>query len=186
MTRFLRCAVAFALATAACQTQASQQAATPASEFDLALTGRVSMNGTILSSACDIDTGNGWQTVAMGTETRGHMRRLGQGEPQSFTVTLKNCALAASDDPAPVQALQVTFDGEQEKGLFRTGGEATGVALELTDRNGEVITPGRAVSYQQAASETIRLDYRLRLKTTGQDLRAGGYHATLRYRVDYY
>lgn len=186
MTRFMRGAAAFAFATTACLAQASQQAATPASEFDLALTGRVTMNGSILSSACDIDTGDSWQTVAMGAETRAHMQRAGQGEPQPFTITLKNCALAASDDPMSEQALRVTFDGEEEKGLFRVGGAASGVALALTDRDGAAITPGQAVSYHQAAAENIRLDYTLTLKTTAREMQAGNYHALLRYRVDYY
>lgn len=186
MNRSLRGAAAFALLAAACAAQASRQAAMPGSEFDPGLTGRVSMEGAILSSACDITTGDNAQTVAMGSETRGHMKRTGQGEPHPFSISLTHCALAQADDPAPWQVLQVTFDGEREDGLFRVGGMASGVALELTDSRGAVIRPGEAVSYRQAAADDIRLDYYLTLKTTTRELMAGDYRAVIRYRVDYF
>lgn len=186
MTRLMPLAMAFAFVTAACGAQASGQAATPASEFDIGLNGRVTMQGAIFSSACDIDTGDGYQTVAMGSESRSRMRRVGEGEPRSFSVTLKHCSLADTDKPEPWQYLQVTFDGEEEDGMFKVSGAASGVALELTNKSGDIIRPGEKVPYQLITTDDIRLDYQLKLKTTMRNIVVGNYQAMLRYRVDYF
>jgi fimbrial protein len=186
MNSFMRCTTALSLMAVACLAQASRQSVTPGSEFDLGLTGRVNMEGTILSSACDIDTGDGYQTVEMGSETRGHMARVSEGEPHPFSIALTNCSLAEADNPLPWQFIRITFDGDKSDGLFKVSGVASGVALELTDSNGKIIRPGETVPYQKLTADEIRLDYQIKLKTTMRELMVGDYQAILRYRVEYF
>ncbi|WP_312983808.1 fimbrial protein [Atlantibacter sp.] len=175
--------IAFATLTFAAL--ASEQTANPASEFDLGLTGRLNMQGSILSSACDITTGDGWQAIELDSETRSHMKRIGEGEPKPFTIHLRNCSLAVSEEHAPWQYLRVTFDGADNHGLFKVQG-AGGVALQLVDQNGKEITPGKAVPYRTEASDDIRLDYQVRLKSTMGNLLVGSYQTTIKYRVEYF
>lgn len=166
--------------------QASQQAVKPPSEFDPALTGRVNMNGAIISSACDIDTGDGYQEITMPGETRGHIKRTGEGDPQDFSIALTHCALDSSDEPAAWQSVSIIFDGDEEEGLFRVSGHAGGIALQLQDSQGKVIHPGQPVGWQSSAITDNRLNYRFRLKNTLRDLVVGDYSAIIRYRIEYF
>lgn len=160
--------------------------ASSGSEFDIGLTGRVSMNGNIISSACDINTGDGYQTIAMHTETRGRLKHIGEGIPQFFSIELTNCTLGESVSPDAWSYLNVIFDGDEEQGMFRVQGNAGGVALELKNSNGSVIHPGQVVLWQQTPVTNNRMDYQIKLKSTMRDLIVGDYSAIIRYRIEYF
>lgn len=176
---FLLTAMAFAA-------QASHRDVNPPSEFDPALSGRVSMNGAIISSACDIDMGDGYQEITMPGETRGHIKRTGEGVPEDFSIHLTKCAIDSSSEPSAWQYLNIIFDGDEEDGLFRVSGNAGGVALQLQDSHGAVIHPGRPVSLQQITVSDNRLDYQFRLRNTMRDIVVGDYSAIIRYRIEYF
>lgn len=165
---------------------ASSQAVASGSEFDPALTGRVSMEGSILSSACDIDTGDGYQAINMPAETLTHIKRSGEGEPQDFSIRLTNCSLDSLTEPAAWQYINIIFDGDDDQGMFRVNGKASGVALELLDSSGTEIHPGIAMPWQQGSVTDNRLDYRIKLKNNMRDLLAGDYSAIIRYRIEYF
>lgn len=166
--------------------QASYQTVASAAEFDPSLTGRVSMNGAIISSACDIDTGDGYQSITMPSETRTHIKRTGEGEPQDFSIQLTNCSLDSLEEPAAWQYINIIFEGDEDAGMFRVQGDAGGVALELLESDGTIIHPGKAVSWQQSSVTGNRLDYQIRLKNTLRDLVVGDYNAIIRYRIEYF
>lgn len=176
---FLFTATAFA-------SQISQQEFSPSSVFDPALSGRVNMNGSIIFSACDIDTGDGYQEINMPGETLGHIKRAGMGEPHNFHIQLTNCTLDSSDESGIWQYLNIVFDGDEDEGFFRVSGNAGGVALQLQDRNGEVIHPGKPVQVQQASDVENRLDYQFRIRNMMRDLTVGDYNAIIRYRIEYF
>jgi len=67
--KFMRYAMAMALGTAAWSAPASHQTARPASEFDIGLNGRVSMQGAIVSKACDIAMESRYQSIEMPDES---------------------------------------------------------------------------------------------------------------------
>lgn len=186
MNTFMRCAMVLAFAITACTAQALRQAISPKKNLISSLVGRVNIEGAIFSSACNINAGDGWQTVEMGSETLSHMAHAGEGEPQPFSVTLTRCSLTDANDTAPWQYLRITFDGDEEDGLFRLNGDASGMALELTDKNGRTIHPGKTMAYRQVTLKNMRLDYLIKLKTTARNLMVGDYRAILRYRVEYY
>lgn len=179
MIKFKRCAMVMAFTMMVCAAQASLQAA----EFDSALTGRVSMEGSIFSTPCDMNTGNDYQVIEMPTDTRTHIKRVGEGEPKNFSIYLTNCSLDLAESS---QYLRIIFDSDEDTGLFRVNGSASGVALELMDRNGNVIRPGIATPYQQVSDDDNRFDYQLRLKSNMRNLMVGEYSAIIRYRVEYF
>ncbi|EPM0023513.1 fimbrial protein [Citrobacter farmeri] len=156
------------------------------SENELELFGKVNLEGSIISSACDIDTGDGYQSIAMPTETRRHIKRTGEGEPQDFYIRLTNCSLGPSDNSTAWQYINIIFDGDEDDGMFRVNGNASGVALVLVDRNGTEIHPGQAMPWQQSSVTDNRLDYRIKLKNNLRGLVVGDYSATIRYRVEYF
>lgn len=186
MCRNKRAAALFAAAMGIVSLQVAAHVDTLAAEFDAGLTGRVSMEGSIMSSACDINTGDTFQTITMPAETRGHIKRVGESEPEPFSIYLTGCSLTSESNTGPAQYIQIIFDGDEERGLFSIDGTASGVALEFMDRNGEVIRPGKMMSYQAVMAENNRFDYQVRLKATMRDLVVGDYHAVVRYRLEYF
>lgn len=186
MGKFTLAVQSLLLSTLALTANASLPQANKGSEFDPALTGRVSMEGAILSSACDIDTGDGYQTIAMPGETRTHIKKTGEGDPQDFSIRLTNCSLDSFNEPTAWQYINIIFEGDEDEGMFHVNGSASGVALELLDRNGTVIRPGKAMPWQQASLTDNRLDYRIKLKNTMRDLVVGDYSAIIRYRIEYF
>lgn len=179
--QFIYRLVVFFLAATACTAHSATSSEIP----DYGLKGRVNLNGVIFSSACDIATGDHWQAVGLGTETRSHMKRFGEGEPQPFTIQLTGCTLDGGGNGTPWQYLTVTFDGADNKGMFRVSG-AGGVALQLTDENGQIVTPGKAIPYREVAVGDIKLNYQVRLKASAGNLVMGSYQTTLRYKVEYF
>lgn len=158
----------------------------PGSEFDPALNGRVSLEGSIIASACDIDTGDRYQNISLPDETRTHIKREGEGDPQSFSIHLTHCILNESSEPAAWQFINVIFDGDEEAGLFRVNGETSGVALELRTDDGALILPGKAVALRLDNTKENRLDYTIKLKSNLRNLVVGSYNAIIRYRVEYF
>lgn len=187
MTRFTCYAMAIALGTVACSVHASQQTARPASEFDIGLNGRVSMQGAIVSKACDIAMESRYQSIEMPSESINVLRRAGEGIAQPFSIHLINCTFDNGEpDSAPWQFLQVTFDGADDDGLFKVTGEAGGMALKIASRNGQEIHPGQPQPYTEIAGDDIKLDYELRLKVNKEALKPGDYSSIIKYRIDYF
>lgn len=160
--------------------------ASQGSEFDIALTGRVSMDGTIISSACDIDAGDGYQSITMPVESRGKIKRVGEGAPQHFSIKLTNCSPYSSVNPDAWKYINIIFDGNDDQGLFRVQGNASGVALEIRDSNGSVIRPGMVIPWQRNMVNENKLDYQIKLKNSMRDLVVGDYSAVIRYRIEYF
>lgn len=186
MSKFTLAVQSLLLTTLALTSNAALPQANNDSESDPALTGHVSMEGTILSSACDIDTGDGYQAIAMPSETRAHIKKNGEGDPQYFSIRLTNCSLDSFNGPTTWQYINIIFDGDEDQGMFHVNGSASGIALELLDRNGTIIRPGKAMPWAQEAVTDNRLDYRIKLKNTLRDLVVGDYRAIIRYRIEYF
>ena len=186
MSRLTRGAMAIAFALTCSMAQISTQSEALAAQFDLGLTGRVSMQGAILSSACDIATVDRYQTVNMPDAARGTLKRVGTGDPRHFYIHLTNCTYDTTADDIPLPYMQIIFDGDEEQGMFRLAGNVSGIALELLDRYGDVIHPGEAISNRELIVDDNRLDFQLRLHTTMKALMVGDYHALIRYRIEYF
>lgn len=147
--------------------------------------GSVSMNGSIVNSACAIDTGSYEQTVDMGILPVGTIRQQGQGPVRSFSISLIGCTVTpkAGDD---WQTFTVTFDGSANGDWFMVSGEARGIALLLQDAQGRLIYPGQSTSKQTITSDNSVLHYGLRLVSDSSPLRPGEYQSALRFKLEYY
>ncbi|HGB5188176.1 TPA: fimbrial protein, partial [Salmonella enterica subsp. salamae serovar 21:z10:z6] len=91
-------------------------------------------------------------------------------------------------DKATDPAIRVRFDGlpGSQPGLFRTLGEAKGVALQLSDERREIVYPGEYLPavYQKAYNQQV-LKYRIALVPDGERLAGGDYSAALRFSINY-
>lgn len=187
MTRFTSYVMALALGTTAMVVHASPHIVRPAAEFDIGLNGRVSMQGSIVSKACDIAMESRYQSIEMPDESISILKRNGEGIAKPFSIHLVNCSFDTGEaNSAPWQFLQVTFDGADEDGLFQVIGDAHGVALEIASKNGEIVHPGQPQPFTEISDDDIKLDYELHLKLNHKALRPGDYSSIIKYRVDYF
>lgn len=152
-----------------------------ASEF-----GRVNMQGSIIDTPCAIATDDLHQSIDMKVTTLGEMFLFGRGAQQTFSLNLVNCDLTSHDQKTPDRTrFSTTFDGPSKNGLFSISG-ATGMGIQILDTAGNVAIPGQPLPSGSLISGTQNLEYTLRLVRNDQPLKAGNYHAILRFKVDYF
>lgn len=149
------------------------------------LWGRIGMNGSIVDSACAIDTGSYEQSVDMGVIPVSTLRQQGHGPVRPFSIALIGCTLTPYDSVG-WQTFSVTFEGPTSGDWFTVFGEARGVALLLEDVNGQPIYPGKTTSKQAINPGNSKLHYGLRLVSDKRSLRPGEYQSALRFKLDYY
>jgi type 1 fimbria pilin len=149
--------------------------------------GRVNMQGAVIETACAIDTNSRDQTIDMSVLPLSQIMRDGQGLTRPFSIKLINCVLDRMDESLPQwRRFQVTFDGRVDNGLFGVDGTARGVALQLADNDGNIVTPGIPSPYLDITEGERELKYSLRLVSNQQILRSGEYTSTIRFKMDYY
>lgn len=149
--------------------------------------GRVNMAGAIIETACAIDTLSRDQTINMGTVPVSQISRDGQGLIRPFSIQLVNCVLARHDKKLPDwRYFQVTFDGSADQGFFGVAGEAKGIALQIADSQGNIAIPGIPLPFGEITPNDMLLNYSLQLVSNNQDLHAGEYSSTVKFKMDYY
>jgi type 1 fimbria pilin len=149
--------------------------------------GRVRVKGEVLESACAIDTLNRDQTINMKVLPVSQIQRDGHGEKYRFSVKLINCVLKRLDPKLPDWSrFQITFDGQNDTGLFGINGEAKGIAIKITDEQGNIATPGKAMPAAIISPGDMLLNYSLHLVSNNQRLHAGEFSSTVKFRMDYY
>ncbi|WP_154753648.1 fimbrial protein [Erwinia sorbitola] len=149
--------------------------------------GRVNMQGAIIETACAIDTQSRDQTIDMGVLPISQIARDGRGLAHDFAVQLVQCSLTRHNSSLKNwQHFKITFDGQNDSGLFSINGQAKGVALEIIDSNGFVASPGNPLPVSNILSGNMQLNYSLRLVSNKQALRPGNYSSALRFKMDYY
>lgn len=149
------------------------------------LEGRISMSGSIVDTACAIDTGSYEQTIDMGILPVNSLRQIGQGPVQSFTITLIGCRLIPKDGE-DWENFSVTFDGNANGEWFSVSGDARGIALSLQDASGNIVLPGLATPKQAIKPGNYVLKYSLKVVSDKTPLRPGDYQTAIRFKLDYY
>ncbi|EFY5236023.1 type 1 fimbrial protein [Escherichia coli] len=155
---------------------------------DWGLSGRASLSGEVLASACSVALNDQYQSVSMGEFPLRDIQ-AGRTEIRDFFIRLDNCQTnygVISRELNP--PIRVRFDGlrASQPGLFRTQGAAQGVALQLSDERREVVMPGEylPVVYQKAYGQQV-LVYRIALVPDGKKFIPGDYSAALRFSINY-
>ncbi|EDP9872202.1 type 1 fimbrial protein [Salmonella enterica subsp. enterica serovar Gaminara] len=156
----------------------------------LRLHGQATLYGEVLASACSIALNDRYQSVAMGEFPLRELLSGQGGAARDMVIRLDNCRASGQGTVEPVTdpAIRVRFDGLRgsQPGLFRTLGEATGVALQLSDERREPVIPGeyQPAVYQKAHNQQV-LKYRIVLVPDGGQLAGGNYSAALRFSINY-
>lgn len=149
--------------------------------------GRVNMHGAIIDTACAIDVDSRDQVIDMGVVPLADIIRDGQGSSRDFSIRLVNCVLERPHTDKPDwKQFQVTFDGDAEGDLFGVRGEASGVALRIIDKIGNIATPGNPLPLENIIPGDLQLDYTLKLVANHHALKSGDYFSAIRFKLDYF
>lgn len=149
--------------------------------------GRVNMQGAIIDTACAIDVGSREQVIDMGIMPLAEIIRNGQGSRKQFSIKLVNCILERPySNKQDWKQFQVTFDGEAEGELFGVWGDASGIALRIADKVGNIAMPNTPLPLGDIIPGDLQLDYTMRLVANNQTLKPGGYFSTIRFKLDYF
>jgi len=150
--------------------------------------GRVSMQGSIIDTACAIDMASLNQSVTLPTVPAASLLSTGEGPSVPFHIQLTDCVLHAQGRTRPDwHTFRVTFDGPaSDATLFDVLGTATGVGLRITSDQGEVAVPGKPMTAGLLTPGTMNLNYRLQLALNHARLVAGEYRAIIRFKLDYF
>lgn len=149
--------------------------------------GKVNMQGAIIDTSCTIAVRNQDQTIDMDVIAINDLLRDGQGNSKPFSIKLINCVLERADNNSPGwKQFQVTFDGVAAGDLFAVLGNASGIALQLTDKAGVIARPGIPLPPQDIIRGDLQLDYTARLVANTHMLKPGGYSAAVHFKLDYF
>jgi len=149
--------------------------------------GRVNMQGAIIDTACAISVETRDQTINMEVIPISVISTNGQGYSKKFSIELVNCILERHNSTSKEwKQFQVTFDGDSDGSFFGIQGEASGVALRITDDSGNIATPGVPLRAVRITPGTMLLNYNLRLVANKHTLKAGNYFSSIRFKLDYF
>lgn len=156
--------------------------------------GVVTLGGTVIDSACGLESSSVDQTIEMASEPIGRLLRDGQGQAQSFQLRLINCSLSRPDPMRPGESLpdwehlRVTFDGATDRGgrSFAAFGGSQGVAFHIEDAAGEACMPGKQMGLYPIVEGSMTLNYTVRLMGNGVPLLAGDHTAAVRFKLEYF
>lgn len=150
--------------------------------------GRVNMQGSVIDAACSIVMSDRFQTVDISYSPIAELIQQSSKVGRSFSINLEGCSLQSDGPPAKQWShFQVTFDGLSDDGkLFSLMGNAQGVGLEISDKYGNVATPGEPLPEDELIPDLMTLNFRLNLKGNGLEIKPGDYRSVIRFKVDYF
>lgn len=165
----------------------------PAQAVPVVGQGRVNMAGSILDTACAIEAGSMEQTLDMGVTPLSQLVQHGStlnwhkhGPSREFAIRLVNCVLEQKTSyKHDWQYFLVTFEGPGDGKAFGVTGDAKGVALQIRDSQGNLALPGVPLPRSGLIAGSQNLNFTLSLVGNRQELRAGDYRSTLRFKMDY-
>ncbi|EEY5749955.1 TPA: type 1 fimbrial protein [Escherichia coli] len=155
----------------------------------------VTFTGQLLAKTCDITTGSKDQPVNMGTYDVNYFLNVGDvSGSHTFTINLEGCPTTTSTVYSSGVSANVQFTGDADAinttllRLTSSADSATGVGIEILDSNDKII----AINSESGFKELIlnnngdaSLTFKLRYKSTQQNVHAGQANALLYFDIDY-
>ncbi|MEI9743874.1 MULTISPECIES: fimbrial protein [Enterobacter cloacae complex] len=149
--------------------------------------GVVNMQGAIIETACAIAVESQNQSIEMGVVPLSDIVRDGQGSRKYFSIELINCVVERQDAKKPDwKKFNITFDGDSDGNFFRLSGDASGVALKITDKHGNAAFPGQPLMNDDIHPGDMKLQYQLFLVANQKALKAGDFFSSVRFKLDYF
>jgi type 1 fimbria pilin len=149
--------------------------------------GTVSLDGAIIEAPCAIEAGSRDQSISITTVPVSQIIHDRESPESHFSIRLINCVLTPLTPGQPDwQSFRITFDGPTDGQNFETFGHSNGLAMKITDSDGNAAIPGQAMASRPLSSGGMTLNYVVRVVSNNKHLKAGNFQATVRYKLDYY
>lgn len=149
--------------------------------------GRVQLAGSIVDAGCAMRVGNEGQTVTFRPVALHGFVRGETSFQQPLNIYLSDCGTSNTSSGAKAsRAMELTFEGDSDGKNFSVKGVSQGVALQIKDARGKLITPGMLLEDSSRAADFMALNYFLELVGTGSTLQAGNYHATIKLSIQHF
>lgn len=147
-------------------------------------TARVAMNGVIIVPACSIAAEAQDQSIELGVIDTDNFAS-GSTLAYPFSIRLLNCLMAENSEVK--NTLTVAFMGanEHHQPWFGLQGNTEGFGMQITDGSGHVIQPGVATAGNTVTSNNDSLHYVASLIKTAEQIKPGGFNATVSFIIDY-
>lgn len=151
------------------------------------LKGRVQLTGSIVDSGCNIRVGNNNQIISFKPLAMSGLLSGDTSAQQALTIYINDCITAKKNRSGPpVQGFMLTFEGQRHDGNFGLQGDAKGIALQIKDSQGNLVSPGMVLEHGALSTERLLLNYSLTLVGSGRVLEAGDYHATIKLNIQHF
>ncbi|HDF2329242.1 TPA: type 1 fimbrial protein [Morganella morganii] len=148
--------------------------------------GKITLAGSIVDTACNIDMDSRDQTVYMGALPVSTLNNIGRGPVKTFGIKLTDCHFDRySRNGNKWSSLVITFDGLSENELFLLSGESMGARLLITDKYNNKVIPGVASQPLNVSLGTMHLKYNLQIVKSNELVKSGNYWTLLRFKIDY-
>ncbi|HHJ1299318.1 PAP fimbrial minor pilin protein precursor [compost metagenome] len=158
----------------------------PTSAAD-ALEGHVQLGGSIVDSACNMRVGSDRQTIAFKPMTLNGLLNGDTSSQHSLTLYISDCIASEKPNDTDVsQRFKLTFEGQPNGKYFAIEGIAKGIALQIKDRQGKLVSPGMVLEHNELSTDSLMLNYSLTLVGVGHALEAGDYHATIKLNIQHF
>ena len=152
-----------------------------------ALNGRVQLTGNIINSACTLHVGNERQTVVFSPASLSGIVSGNSSSQQPLNIYIRDCITSNSrDNSAPTQHFKLTFEGVPEGKSFNIQGSARGIALQIKDERGQMVSPGMILEHSTPANDRLMLNYSVTLVGSGHALEAGDYNVTIKLNLQHF
>ncbi|MGF6593718.1 fimbrial protein [Pseudomonas sp. 2835] len=153
-----------------------------------AFKGRVQLAGSIVDTACTIRVGNESQTIAFKPMALNGLVSGNATSQQPLTIYISDCITSGKNHNKtdPSQRFKLTFEGQPYGKYFGIQGGAKGIALQIKDNQGRLISPGMSLEHSALSIDSLMLDYSVTIVGSGHALEAGDYHATIKLNIQHF
>lgn len=149
--------------------------------------GKVSIQGSLIESACTIDAGSRDQSVDLGVIPISELINNNVSVKYKVSIKLVHCILSSEyNSQVTWKHFDITFDGLPDGNNFRLLGKANGIKLKITDVYGNNAYPGKPLPPLVLEEGGKDLIYNLNLMKNNKKLQSGEYNATVRFKINYF
>ena len=154
-----------------------------------AITSILSGNGiTIITPSCTVDAGSQNVVVNFGSISRGSFKGIGStAGDRAFNIKL-NCQRGENAQNTILLNMQATADLSKSPGvtqLTQSVGVATGVGIQILDKNSQPVVFGTAAPVGPSADIQYVVPYTARYYQTGGTVTTGSANGTATFTVEY-
>ena len=159
-------------------------------ESDVWWHGRANFKGEVISPACTITMDSAYQSINLEGLPVRELQQVSFGPEKIFHIKLSNCELSDKrllGDIYSNTKLSLSFDGLEgaTPNQFSIVGSAQGVDLQVIDSKGKEVEVNKKMPPILLYGNEQKIQYSLRIAKNNQPLKAGDYHATIMFSVNY-